>query len=278
MTAPLTCMIGPSLKWDAVAYVRGQIEDTNGPSFVIPDSTLALYVEAAAEEFSRLEPLGEHVVGNFGGTPPTSPLSTTPGVNRYSCSVANGFQYPVAQVTDVMFKSSGVFSAASEMSYLQLMPVSPFNWFHTEGNILSKPSTRVIREEMFDELDHYTKGFWGTARGADGIKVIDIYPVPTTSGLPIFVRYTSTYISVLDGNQNPTYPTIPEDLKRYFGKLLLVEVLEQETDRLSKSSSLKAGVMQRWSTPAAIRAYAENLKADIHNELGGSVTVVTVSH
>jgi hypothetical protein len=278
MTTALTCKIGPSLTWDAVAYVRGQIEDTNGPNFLIPDTTLALYVEAAAEEFSKLEPLGEHVVGNIGGSPQTSPLSTLAGVSRYSCSVANGFLYPVAQVTDVMFKSSGIFSAASEMSYLQFMPASPFSLLSTNGSSILKPTDRVIREEMFDELDHYTKGFWGIGRGADGIKVIDIYPVPTSSGLPIFVRYTSTYLSVVDGNGNPTYPTVPEDLKRYFGKLLLVEVLEQEMDRIAKSSILKAGVMQRWSTPAAIRAYAENLKADIQNELGGSVTVVTVSH
>lgn len=276
--APLTCKIGASLTYDVIAYIRGQIEDLTAP-FVIPDSSLAIYVENAAEEFGKWEPLGEFVVGNIGGTPLSSPLSTIPGVSRYSCSVANGFLYPVNEIIDVMYKSSGVFTAASEIAYLQLMPVSPFNWFHTQGNILSKPSERVIREEMFDELDHYTKGFWGSARGADGVKVIDIFPIPTTAGLPIFVRYTSGYINVpAVGSGDPTYPTIPENHKRYFAKFALCEVLEQEADRLAKSSQLKAGVMQRWSSPAATRALAENLKADVQNALGASVTVGRASH
>lgn len=273
----LKCLLGASQTFDAIAYVRAQIEDTaNTP--VIPDSTLALYVEAAAEEFGKWEPLGDFIVGNFGASPPTSPLSTIPGVSRYACSVANGFAYPVNEIIDVLFKSSGVFTAASEIAYLQLMPVSPFNWFHTDGNILSKPSTRVIREEMFDELDHYTKGFWGTARGADGVKVIDVFPVPTTSGIPIFVRYTSGYIGVTDGQGNINYPTVPENLKRYFAKFALCETLEQEADRLAKSSQLKAGVMQRWSTPSALRLRAENLRAEVQNALGAAQTIGNASH
>ena len=276
--ANLTCKIGASLTYDVIAYIRGQIEDLTSP-FVVPDATLALYVENAAEEFGKWEPLGEFVVGNIGATPPSSPLATLPGVSRYSCSVANGFLYPVNEVVDVLFKSSGVFTAASEIAYLQLMPVSPFNWFHTQGNILSKPSERVIREEMFDELDHYTKGFWGTARGADGVKVIDVYPVPTTTGIPIYVRYTSGYINVpAIGSGDPTYPTVPENLKRYFAKLALCEVLDQEADRLAKSSQLKAGVMQRWSSPTAIRLHAENLKAETQLAMGSSQTMVRASH
>jgi len=275
--APLTCKIGAALTYDVIAYVRGQIEDL-GPTFKIPDASLAIYVENAAEEFAKWSPIGDIVVGNIGGTPPTSPLSTIPGVSRYSCSIANGFTLPVLDVIDVLFKASGVFTAASEIAYLQLMPISPFNWFHTQGNILSKPSERVIREEMFDELDHYTKGFWGTARGADGVPVIDIFPIPTTSGLPIFVRYTSGYSAVVDGQGNPTYPTVPENHKRYFAKFALAEVLDQEADRLAKSSQLKAGVMQRWSSPASIRAQAENLRADVQNALGSAVTVGRASH
>lgn len=277
--APLTCKIGASQTYDVITYIRNQIEDTNVNSFKVSDAALQLYIENAAEEFAKWEPLGEFVVGNIGGTPPTSPLSTIAGISRYSCSVANGFLYPVHEVIDVLFKSSGVFTAASEIAYLQLMPVSPFNWFSTQGNILSKPSERIIREEMFDELDHYTKGFWSTARGADGVKVIDVFPIPASSGLPIFARYTSGYISVpAPVSGDPTYPTIPENHKRYFAKFALAEVLDQEADRLAKSSQLKAGVMQRWSSPAAIRMLAENLRSDVQNALGAAVTVGRASH
>jgi hypothetical protein len=277
LAGPLTCKVGVSLLWDAIAYVRGQIEDTTAP-FLIPDATLALYVEAGAEEFSKWEPLGEHVVGTFGVPTPSSPLATISGISRYSCTVGNGFIYPVAEVTDVLFKASGIFNAASEMSYMALMAVTPFNWFYAEGNLLARPSDRIIRSEMLNELDHYGGGYWGLARDANGVRAIDIYPVPTSSGTPIFVRYTSSHQNVPDGSGNPTYPTIPENLKRYFGKFCLIEVLSQEEDRLAKSSQLKAGVTQRWSTPGAVRSYREGLKSDLELAMGSAVTVGRVSN
>jgi hypothetical protein len=274
--AALTCKIGASLSWDVVQYVRSQIEDLTVP-FLIPDTTLASYIEAAAEEFSKWEPLGEHVVGNLGGTPPTSPLSTQVGVSRYSCSVGNGFAYPVAEITDVSFRPSGIFTAANDFAYLQLMPASAFSMFMSEDNLFQKPSSRIIRAEMFNELSHYSNGLYAISRDANGVKAIDIFPVPIAAGVPIFVRYTSSHIMVPVGT-DPTYPTIPENLKRYFGKFALIEVLEQETDRLSRSSQLKAGQMQRWSNPVAIKNYAAELKADVEVALGSSVTVGMVSH
>lgn len=276
--AALTCKIGASLSWDVIQYVRGQIEDLTSP-FLIPDATLALYIEAAAEEFSKWEPLGAHVVGNFAASTPNSPFNTQVGVSRYSCTVGNGFIYPVQDITDVLFKPSGIFTAANEYAYMQLMPTSPLNWFYGEGNLLAKPSERIIRDGMFNELSHYSTGYWSQARDANGVRAIDLFPTPTSAGTPIFVRYTSGHINVpAVGSGDPTYPTIPENLKRYFGKLALLEVLEQETDRLSRSSQLKAGVMQRWSTPGAIKSYASELKADVELALGGGVTVGIVSH
>lgn len=272
----LTCLIGPSLSWDAVAYIRGMIEDL-GPTFVIPDATLKLYIEAAAEEYSKWEPLGEFIVGNIGAATPTSPLNTVANISRYAASVANGFLYPVAEITDVSFAASGILNAADVISYERLIPASTFAVFASEGYIPQKPSSRIIRAEMLNEVAHYSQGLWSVSLDATGQKVIDIFPVPGSSGSPIFVRYTSAHINVPDGQNNPTYPTIPENHKRYFGKFALAEVLDQEADRLSRSSQLKAGVMQRWSDSKSIKARAAELRSEIETALGSAVTVGIVS-
>lgn len=276
--AALTCKIGASLSWDVITYVRSQIEDLTAP-FLIPDLTLASYIEAAAEEFSKWEPLGAHVVGNIGSQPPTSPLNSIAGVNRYACSVVNGFTYPVAEITDVSFRPSGIFTAANDFAYMSLMPASAFSMFISEGSLFQKPSSRIIRSSMFNELSHYNNGLWTSARDASGVKVIDIFPVPLSGGNPIFVRYTSSHIMVPAAiTGDPTYPSIPENLKRYFGKFALIEVLEQEIDRLSRSSQLKAGQMQRWSSPVAIKNYAQGLKDEVELAMGSSVTIGMVSN
>jgi hypothetical protein len=275
----LTCLIGPSLSWDAIAYVRSQIEDLTTPQ-VVPDPALALYVEAAAEEFSKWMPLGEEIVGNIAGTsgsPPSSPFQTQAYVSRYSCTAANGFTHTPTTIADVLYRASGVFSAASEIAYLALMPVSPLNWFRIDKDLLNSPTSRHIRDQYLQELDHYGIGYWGTARDSLGNLAIDLYPPPVTAGLPVFVRYNFGHANTPDGSGNPRYVTIPEDKKRYFGKLLLAEVIEEEADRLIKSSQLKAGITQRWSSPAQALTYAAELRNKVELAMGSAISEIKVS-
>lgn len=268
----LTCKIGASLSFDAVAYVRSQIEDLTAP-FIVPDAALQLYVEAAAEEFSKWLPLGDAIVGNFASAPPTSPFQTQAFVSRYSCTPANGFTNSPITISDVLYRASGVFTAASEIAYLALMPVSPLNWFRIDKDLLNSPTSRHIRDQYLQELDHYGIGYWRTARDSNGVMAIDLYPAPVTAGLPVFVAYTYAHGNTPDGNGNPQYLTIPEDKKRFFAKFLLAEVIEEECDRLIKSSQLKAGITQRWSTPAQALAYASELRNRVELSMGSAVSV-----
>jgi hypothetical protein len=273
----LTCKIGPALTFDAVAAVRGYIEDDSAP-FIVSDARMQNYVEMAAESFSKWTPLGENVVGQIGGSPPTSPFQTIAGVSRYACTAAIGFTPPAVEITDVLYRASGVFTAASEIAYLALMPVSPLNWFRVDRDILMSPSSRHLRDEYLQELDHYGTGYWGRARdAATGLPAIDIYPPPTVSGIPIFVRYTSAHGNTPDGNGNPQYPTIPDNWKRHFVTQLLVEVVKEEANRLMLKSQVKAGQIQRWSSPGDMRRWADQLHEDSVNEMGGNVGVAIVS-
>ena len=273
----LTCKVGPSLTFDIVAYARSKIEDLVAPQKV-PDSAFSLYVEAAIEEFARWSPLGDNIVGNIGANPPSSPLITVNTVSRYVCNAPNGFTLPVKDVTDVLFRASGVFSAASEIAYLALMPISPLNWFRIDKDLLNSPSSRHIRDQYLQELDHYGIGYWRRVRdSASGLPAIDIYPPPTTSGIPIFVSYTSGYINSPDGGGNPQYPQVPDDQKVYLAWLLLAEVMEEESDRIAKQSQTKSGIIQRWSSPADLRDEAAKYREKAQFALGAAKGMVTVS-
>ncbi len=283
----LTCKVGPSQVWDAFRFVRNKVGDLNPPPFpgpglpVIPDTALQDYVDAAAKEFSHWSPLGDIVVGNIAGTsgsPPSSPLNTLAFTSRYVCTAANGFAFPVKEITDVLYRASGVFTAASEIAYLALMPVSPLNWFRIDKDLLNSPTSRHIRDQYLQELDHYGIGYWGRARdAATGLPAIDLYPPPVTAGLPIFVRYSTYYAQVPDGFGNPTYPTVPEDLTSYFGKLLLAEVMDQEAINMYRFTQMRSGIIQQWSSPGDIRMNAEAIRDEVHLVLGGMSSQVLVS-
>jgi hypothetical protein len=181
------------------------------------------------------------------------------------------------EVTDVLYRASGVFTAASEIAYLALMPVSPLNWFRIDKDLLNSPSSRHIRDQYLQELDHYGIGYWGRAVDElTGLPAIDLYPPPVTAGLPIFVRYVAQHTNT-GTLANPIYTTIPEDKKRFFAQLLYAEVLEQEADRIFKNSQLKAGMTQVWRSPPDIRAYAAIIKEDVQLALGQATGVVLVS-
>lgn len=283
----LTCKVGQAQVFDAFRYVRDKIGDPNPPVFAGPglpfisDNALLDYVDVTAKEFSNWVPLGDIVVGNIAGTsgsPPSSPLNTVAFQSRYVCSAANGFAYPVQRISDVLYRASGVFTAASEIAYLALMPVSPLNWFRIDKDLLNSPTSRHIRDQYLQELDHYGIGYWGTARDpATGLMALDLYPPPVTAGLPVFVRYTTYYQQVPDGLGNPTYPTIPEDMTFHFARFLLAEVLDQEAINIYKFSSVKSGIIQQWSSPADIRANAESIRDETRMQCGGQAGMALVS-
>lgn len=283
----LTCKIGQSLVFDVFSYVRAKIGDPNPPTFTGPglpfvsDAALQAYVDVAAKEFAQYVPLGDIVVGNIAGTsgsPPSSPLNTIAFQSRYICNAANGFVYPVKNISDVLYRASGVFTAASEIAYLALMPVSPLNWFRIDKDLLNSPSSRHIRDQYLQELDHYGIGYWGWARdGATGQIALDLYPPPVTSGLPVFVRYTTYYQQVPDGLGNPTYPTVPEDMTFHFARFLLAEVMDQEAINIYKFSSLKSGIIQQWSSPGDIRHDAERIRDETRLQCGGMTGMALVS-
>lgn len=278
--AALTCKIGASLSFDAVAYVRNKIEDTAAVNPVISDGALSLYVEMAVEEYSKWNPIGDIVVGNIAGTsgsPPSSPFQTSAYVSRYTCNAANGFTMTPTTIQDVLYRASGVFSAASEIAYLALMPVSPLNWFRIDKDLLNSPTSRHIRDQYLQELDHYGIGYWRTARDSSGNLAIDLFPPPVTASLPVFVRYTAAHPNTPDGQGNPQYATIPEIHKVQFSRFLLAHVIEEEADRLTKTSQLKAGITQRWSNPQEARLFANELRDKAEGALGGNVSEILVS-
>jgi hypothetical protein len=283
----LSCKIGQLGVFDAFRYVRGKVGDPNPPPFpgpglpFVPDTSLQDYVDVAAKEFAQFVPLGDIVVGNIAGTsgsPPSSPLNTQAFQSRYICNVANGFAYPVKTITDVLYRASGVFTAASEIAYLALMPVSPLNWFRIDKDLLNSPTSRHIRDQYLQELDHYGIGYWGWARDpATGTPVIDLYPPPVTAGLPIFVRYTTYYQQVPDTSGNPTYPTVPEDMTFHFARFLLAEVMDQEAIQIYKFSQTKSGIVQQWSSPSDIRQDAERIRDETRIQCGGMIGQALVS-
>jgi hypothetical protein len=248
---------------------------------MISDAALQDYVDATAKEFSRFSNLGDIVVGNIAGSsgsPPTSPLNTVAFQSRYICNAANGFAFPVKSISDVLYRASGVFTAASEIAYLALMPVSPLNWFRIDKDLLNSPTSRHIRDQYLQELDHYGIGYWGWARdAATGNIALDLYPPPVTAGLPIFVRYTTHHLQVPDGSGNPTYPTVPEDHTMHFAKFLLAEVMDQEAINIYKFSQMRSGVIQQWSSPADIRMNAESIRDETRLALGGSAGIAMAS-
>lgn len=265
--------VGPN-GFDAAKYVLNQVEDV--AQDYITDDALRIYAEVANEDFSRHIPL-DYVVGNV--TSNTSPLTTVAMQTRYLCSPANGFIATPIEITDVLYLSSGGFTAADEASYVYLMPFSPVNRFLLNPYILDSPSQRIIRDAWLNELAHYGQGNAGISRdAATGLLAIDVYPYPMESGTPLFVRYAAQHVLATDANLNITVPTIPAHHARNWARLLHLEVLEQEGDRLLRQHMLKAGIttIQRDSKTAEERI--GRMRDEIYFTLGQHVGTATVSH
>jgi hypothetical protein len=158
------------------------------------------------------------------------------------------------------------------------MPVSPLNWFRIDKDLLNSPTSRHIRDQYLQELDHYGIGYWGWGRdAATGTIKIRIFPPPVTSGLPIFVTYTTYYLQVPDGSGNPTYPTVPEDKTMQFARFLLAEVMDQEAINIYKFTQVKSGIIQQWSSAADIRMDAERVRDEARLALGSSTGMALAS-
>lgn len=267
--APYRILVGPS-KEDIIPYVRGQIEDYTVGSFVIPDSTFQSAVTRVTRDFSRFRPLS-NPVGDFFAQ--TSPLVTVARQHRYQCTPSTGFANEIAWITDVLYRASGGFSAASEIGYLALLPFSPANTFLFTPSLVDAPSRRILRDEYLNEIDHYGIGQAGIAIDSTGTWVIDLFPVPVTDGMPVFVLYNSPHQVTVDAQGNANVLTVrPFDIQHFEG-LMLAEILRLMAIRVTQQIDAKAGQTEVKASAADLRELARETLDMTHLALGGAAGV-----
>lgn len=269
------CLVGP-LGEDVVPYVRNRVEDVGATQ--IPDTALQAAVNNVARDVSRFYPI-KMLVGDIYNQ--TSPLVTVSGQQRYKLNSENGFTLPVVRVTDVLYRASGGFTAASEASYLMMLPFSPLTAFLLGSDLLESPTLRVIRDEYLNELGRYGVGKAGVVLDETGTMCVDLYPVPGTSGLPVFVRYDSVHVAQPiqgDPGGSVEVPTLPDVAARYFGQLLLAEIVEQIALRVGQAADSRAGQVEIRTDPATMNSYATRLRNDIYLEMGVSSGVAEVTY
>jgi hypothetical protein len=265
-------LIGPS-GYDAVNAVRQLTEDTSAVP-VIADAAYQAYAELVNEDFSRFVPV-DILVGN--PVTLTSPLLTVSMQQRYVCTPANGFTFPPMQVTDVLYRATNAFSAASEIAYLALLPFSPLNRFLFTPSLLDSPSERILRDEYLSELDHYGKGYYRIVRDQTGLQAIELYPIPQQGGTAVYARYTAQHqITTVSGNS--VIATIPEDLKRWWVQLLYAEILIQESERFGKLNKAKAGLIDLSSDPRMLVLKGKDIREAAYLALGEANGVALMSY
>ena len=271
--APYRILVGPS-KEDIVPFVRGQIEDYTAGSFTIPDSTFQATVSKVARDFSRFRPLS-NPVGDFFAQ--TSPLVTVANQHRYQCNSGAGFTNEIAWITDVLYRASGGFSAASEIGYMALLPFSPANTFLFTPSLVDAPSRRILRDEYLNEIDHYGVGQAGVLIDSTGAWVLDLFPVPVTSGLPIFVLYNSPHQVTTDAQGNANVLTVRPFDVQHFQSLVLAEILRILAIRVTRQIDAKAGQIEVKASAADLRELYRDTLDHAHLALGGAAGVGDVS-
>lgn len=262
--------------WDAVAAARALSSDTTSP-YTIPDAAYQLYHEMVAEDISRFLAL-DYVVG----TPitSTSPLATVANQQRYICTQGNGFTVPPSRITDVSYQATNVLANTSDFSYLGLTPFSPLSrFFIAPAYVADNPTYLTLRSEYRDVLDKISQGFYDVIRDpSTGLLGIDIYPVPTTGGLPIYVRYQAGWTYTTDGSGNAVYATFPEAYKRVFATLLYCYAVEQNLDWYARNASAKVGILQQGGSAEMLARKLSRLRNEAYQQLGGAMpTIVQVS-
>ena len=268
--APFRILVG-SGKEDVVGFVRDQIEDYTDGNFVIPDGTFTRLASRVTRDLARFYPM-QNVVGNVFAA--TSPLMTVNGQQRYICNSANGFTGEIARITDVLYRATSGFNAASEIGYLALLPFSPANTFLFTPSLVDSPTRRLLRNLYLNEIDHYGIGKDQDSNGQAGIMldsngnfVIDLYPIPQ-SALPIYVRYDINHVVVNDSQGNATIPTLPGAAVRHFQSLLLAEVMRIVAIRITQQVDATAGMTAIKADPEQLKDLARDLRDDTYLELG----------
>lgn len=267
---------------DAVAYARAQTSDVDPSDYTVSDAEYQSFVLAVELDIARFVNRGPLYVGNFGAQPPTSPLVTINGVGRYSCSAGNGFDPAIIDVLDVLYMAPGDFNAGNDLAWLALSPASTEIWHAYETEVFAEPASRIIRDSYLNEIRHYGRGKFSLAVGNDGVPAIDLYPVPTQSGLPVMVaykaRHTVTDISNTDNSGSVQYTTIPEIMAVHFARLLLAEVRFMKADALCGRKMTRAGMAQKQTDPTAMRNQAMYDKEFTYAVLGQNTPVVRVTN
>lgn len=270
----LACKVGAA-GWDAIAWVRAKTRDFT-PPYQVPDSSFTSYVETAAERFSRLFPLDASVGDVYANT---SPLVTVAGQTRYVCSPANGFPFEPDRITDLLYRAGPNIglNAANDMAYLYMSPFSsPTSFLGTGG--LDQPADRLLRNYYFNELLKYGYGQYGfVVDGATGLPAFDLYPTPTQTGLPIFVRYQYQHQNTPDGQNNPWYKTVPSIRKVLFARALYIELLEDEHDNIATTGKSRLGIIQyEGGDPEAVRKIIEGQESKLELAAGIAIPVGAV--
>lgn len=271
MSGSFQVLLG-SASWDAVRYCRAKTGDLYSP-FIVPDESYMAYHEDVLEDLSRWVPL-DYQVGN--PVLQTSSLLTVANQQRYVCTSGNGFSSPPARITDVLYRATNAFSAASEIAYLALLPFSPLNRFLFTPSLLDSPSERILRDEYLSELDKYGRGYYGVVRDpATGLLAIDLYPIPTVGGTPVYVRYQAQHAYTSSSPLgDAVYATVPENHKRQFARLLWCQVMEEELERFAKATSTSAGILRGTASPQALERMIERTRSEVYQQLGAAVPVV----
>jgi len=262
-------LLGPSgpNQWDAANYVRQQMEDV--PGYLISDNAISAYVQPTNEEFSRFLPL-DWILGDPQGM--TSPLVTVLNQQRYVCSAANGFPIPPNMVKGVSYLSTyfGTLTAQNEIALQQFLASTAAGAASLFQVVADSPTQRVIRDLGLDEIARYNRGFYQVVQdGLTGLPALDLYPVPQVSGMPIVVRYTTAHQFTYDvPSTTYTFPTIPPAKNWLWAKLLLLQVLEEEQDRLIKAKQMKAGLVEISTDARQAEQRLNRLRDEVNGSLG----------
>ncbi len=267
----LTCLVGATQTFDAVAYARSMLED-DGAILAIPDTRLRWYIETVAEDFSRHLPLDVLV-----GTPytNTSPFNTVAGQQRYVLNSTNGFTNPPLRVKAVQSTSGSGLNASNDNALFYLNPYATAQGFLGPAAIDS-PSARVIRGSYIGELDWYGQTYYDLVRdSATGLPAFDLYPIPA-GPYPIFVRYQAQHLDSGTVGTASKYVTIPEEQKRNFGRLLYAQVLFELAGRLALSGQIKLGQIEMNQQAQGMRDLAMDIRQDVYHELGAAAPVALV--
>jgi hypothetical protein len=265
----LRTLIG-SNQLDAVAYVRGRMGDI-GPVFRLPDATIAATIPMVATEFSRWQPLGHFQIGN--AYPPySSPLVTVAGQERYIInSGVLGALPPIQNIEEVEYLANlPMTNAGGEVPYNMLTTPYLGGAYGVDPGM---PSSRIIRDFMRSEIDTYGVGFSDWGHDLAGNVFIDLYPIPTMSGTPIFVKYSAQHPLTMAG-VDFTYPTVPDSYAKRWADLLWINLIEDNVVLFSRRGMVQAGLLRQSGDAKMALTFARQMRQELEGALGANTPVI----